>query len=75
MIERLDGQKIAVLFGRETSGLTNEELQKCHTHLVIPANPAYSSLNLAMAVQVVCYEIYRQLEAGAPATGRRGTRW
>ncbi len=69
MIERLDGHRIAVLFGRETSGLTNEELQKCHTHLVIPANPDYSSLNLAMAVQVVCYEIYRQIDARQPGTG------
>ncbi len=49
---------IAVLFGRETSGLTNDELQRCHLHLQIPANPAYPSLNVAMAVQVVCYELY-----------------
>ncbi len=63
IVERLGQQQIAILFGRETSGLTNDELQKCHCHLVIPANPDYSSLNLAMAVQVVCYELYRQLEA------------
>ncbi len=50
---------IAVLFGRETSGLTNDELQRCHVHLQIPANPVYPSLNLAMAVQVVCYELYQ----------------
>ncbi len=49
---------IAVLFGREASGLTNDELQRCHLHLQIPANPAYSSLNVAMAVQVVCYELH-----------------
>ena len=52
--------RIAILFGTETSGLANEELQKCHCHLQIPANPDYPSLNLAMAVQVVCYEIYKQ---------------
>lgn len=52
--------RIAILFGRETSGLTNEELQQCHCHLQIPANPEYPSLNLAMAVQVVAYELYRQ---------------
>ncbi len=63
IVERFQTQNIAILFGRETSGLTNDELQKCHCHLVIPANPEYSSLNLAMAVQVVCYELYRQLEA------------
>ena len=62
IVERCASQKVAILFGRETSGLTNEELSRCHCHLVIPANPEYSSLNLAMAVQVVCYELYRQLE-------------
>ena len=50
---------IAILFGSEASGLTNEELQKCHCHLQIPASPAYSSLNLAMAVPVVCYELFK----------------
>ena len=52
-------QPVAILFGRETSGLTNEELQRCNLHLTIPANPAYPSLNLAMAVQVVCYELFK----------------
>jgi tRNA (cytidine32/uridine32-2'-O)-methyltransferase len=50
---------LAILFGRETSGLTNDELQRCHLHLQIPANPEYPSLNVAMAVQVVCYELYQ----------------
>lgn len=50
-------EKIAIVFGRERVGLTNDELQKCRYHLTIPANPDYSSLNLAMAVQLVCYEI------------------
>ncbi|HHP2706702.1 TPA: tRNA (cytosine(32)/uridine(32)-2'-O)-methyltransferase TrmJ [Haemophilus influenzae] len=52
-----DKGKIAVVFGRERIGLTNEELLKCHYHLNIPANPDYSSLNLAMAVQLVSYEL------------------
>lgn len=47
---------VALLFGRERVGLTNEELQKCHFHVQIPANPEYSSLNLAMAVQILAYE-------------------
>jgi tRNA (cytidine32/uridine32-2'-O)-methyltransferase len=61
---------IAVLFGRETSGLTNDELQRCHVHLQIPANPVYPSLNLAMAVQVVCYELYQGMldPSDGPAT-------
>ncbi|MZI94322.1 tRNA (cytosine(32)/uridine(32)-2'-O)-methyltransferase TrmJ [Vibrio sp. CAIM 722] len=49
--------KAAILFGRERTGLTNSELQKCQYHVSIPANPEYSSLNLAMAVQTICYEI------------------
>lgn len=57
---------VAVLFGREVSGLTNDELRRCHLRLVIPANPAYSSLNLAMAVQVVAYELRQAIAAPAP---------
>lgn len=49
--------KVAFVFGRERTGLTNEELQQCHYHVCIPANPEYSSLNIAMAVQTLCYEI------------------
>ena len=52
-----DGHKVALLFGREDRGLTNEELHKCHYHVHIPSNPEYSSLNLATAVQVLSYEI------------------
>jgi tRNA (cytidine32/uridine32-2'-O)-methyltransferase len=48
---------IAILFGREHAGLTNDELQRCHYHVNIPSNPEYSSLNLAAAVQIICYEI------------------
>lgn len=58
--------QVAVLFGRETNGLSNDELMRCHCHLQIPANPAYPSLNLAMAVQVVCYELYKQASGAAP---------
>ncbi|MDE0036332.1 MAG: RNA methyltransferase [Gammaproteobacteria bacterium] len=59
--EDLGGKPVAVLFGREDRGLSNEELEWCNLHVVIPANPEYPSLNLAMAVQVVCYEISRAL--------------
>ncbi len=48
---------VALVFGNERVGLTNHELQKCHYHVVVPANPEYSSLNLAMAVQILAYEI------------------
>ncbi|ALA24482.1 RNA methyltransferase [Piscirickettsia salmonis] len=49
--------EIAVVFGRERTGLTNQELQCCHYHVHIPTNEEYSSLNLAQAVQVIAYEL------------------
>ncbi|MDX1467156.1 MAG: tRNA (cytosine(32)/uridine(32)-2'-O)-methyltransferase TrmJ [Halomonas sp.] len=48
--------RVALVFGREDSGLTNAELQRCHAHVHIPTNPDFSSLNLAAAVQVLAYE-------------------
>jgi TrmH family RNA methyltransferase len=59
------GTQVALVFGREQSGLSNEELALCHGMIRIPANPEFSSLNLAAAVQVIAYEIS---VAGAPAT-------
>ena len=50
-------QPVALVFGTEMSGLTNAELDCCQLLAMIPANPEYSSLNLAMAVQLVCYEL------------------
>ncbi|MFM1896308.1 MAG: hypothetical protein RLZZ385_1382 [Pseudomonadota bacterium] len=52
--------RVALVFGREDSGLTNEELQLCHYHVQIPASSDYSSLNLAAAVMVICYELRRR---------------
>lgn len=49
----------AVVFGAERSGLTNEELETAHALIRIPASEVYPSLNLAMAVQLVTYEIFR----------------
>ena len=48
----------AVIFGNEQSGLTNEELHRCHLHVTIPTASQYSSLNLAQAVQVIAYELH-----------------
>ena len=50
--------KVALVFGRENAGLTNDELDKCHHLVHIPCNPEYSSLNIAAAVQVLAYEIH-----------------
>ena len=49
--------RIALVFGREDRGLSNEELHLCHLHVHIPCNPDFSSLNLAAAVQVLTYEL------------------
>lgn len=56
-IQRAQQGKVAIVFGRERVGLTNEELLKCHYHLNFPTNPDYGSLNLAMAVQLASYEV------------------
>lgn len=58
---KADDVEVAILFGREHAGLTNEELLRCQYHINIPSNPAYSSLNLAQAVQIVAYELRMKL--------------
>ncbi|MDA7699418.1 RNA methyltransferase [Gammaproteobacteria bacterium] len=60
-INQLAAEKIevSILFGREDRGLTNEELQLSNKHLIIPADPEYPVLNIAMSTQVVCYELYQ----------------
>ena len=55
--DEYQNEKVAILFGTENSGLTNEELSRCHYHVYIPANPDYCSLNLASAVQLISYEL------------------
>ena len=52
-----DDEKVAIVFGREHAGLTNEELKHCNYTVTIPTNPNFSSLNVASAIQVVSYEI------------------
>ncbi|STX28223.1 RNA methyltransferase [Legionella beliardensis] len=61
--EHADNIEVALVFGREHAGLTNEELLQCHYHVTIPSNPDYSSLNLAQAVQVITYELRMHLLA------------
>jgi tRNA/rRNA methyltransferase len=68
-IEVARAQPIAFVFGNETSGLTTEDVNKCKLLAWIPANPAYSSLNLAAAVQVFAYEL--RMAAGVPAHRER----
>jgi TrmH family RNA methyltransferase len=58
--------RVAFVFGNESAGLTNEELFACQFLVHIPANPEFSSLNLAQAVQVVAYELFVASGAGVP---------
>lgn len=74
MAELSSREQVAVLFGREDRGLTNDELKVCNLHLNIPTSADYSSLNLAMAVQIVCYEL-RMLLDQAELPGAEDEHW
>ncbi len=60
-----EGALVSLVFGRERTGLTNEELAACQYHVQIPTNSGYSSLNLGMSVQIIAYELF--LAGGRPA--------
>ena len=73
LVEQLDqtgeGGDVALVFGNETAGLSNLELSLCRRWALIPTDPACSSLNLAQAVQILCYEVRRALvDPGSPPT-------
>ena len=53
------GEQVALLFGREDSGLPNEALDRCHALVTIPTDPSYTSLNLAQAVLLLLWEVRR----------------
>jgi len=73
IISAPNGSSIAILFGREQSGLSNEEMDLCHRAIRIPANPEYSSLNIAAAVQIIGYELLvHRLEVNKPTEVRDG---
>jgi tRNA (cytidine32/uridine32-2'-O)-methyltransferase len=78
VVEEAQSGDIAILFGRERTGLTNEELALCHYQLLIPTNNEYSSLNIAMSVQIVAYELFKatmqhQGSSSMPARERLAT--
>jgi TrmH family RNA methyltransferase len=68
-IAEAERHDVALLFGRERYGLTNEEIQRCHFLVHIDANPAYPSLNLAQAVQVLAYELRLASLGGGGVSG------
>lgn len=64
--------RVALVFGCERTGLTNEELDLCHAVTMVPANPGYSSLNLSQAVQVLAYELRKAaLPQDQPVAAKR----
>lgn len=68
--------KVAIVFGCERTGLTNEELDLCHAVTMIPANPGYSSLNLSQAVQVLAYELRKASLPDTPSvSSKQGHPW
>lgn len=65
--EAVDGAAVAAVFGPERTGLSNEDLDRCNVRMRIPTDPDFSSLNLASAVQIVCYELWMASLEGLPA--------
>ena len=57
-----EGIKVSIIFGREDRGLSNEELQKANKHILIPSSEDYPVLNIAMSVQVIAYEIFKNAD-------------
>lgn len=64
--------EVALVFGNETMGLSNEEIMLCQAAVTIPTNPDFSSLNLGSAVQVLCYECRMTAFGDAPPVARQG---
>lgn len=58
---------VAIVFGRERMGLSNEDIMRCHAHMMIPSHPDHPVLNIAQAIQVICYEIYQSVLAAGNA--------
>ena len=75
ILERTQAGPVAIVFGREDRGLTNQALDLCHAIAVVPTAAEYSSLNLAQAVMIVAYELFRRTsDAERPLPkGRRAT--
>lgn len=68
IVRHQDETAIAMIFGTERSGMSNDELALCQHQVVIPTSTAYSSLNLAQAVQIICYEIHMAALAAGVST-------
>ncbi len=72
IINTVASGQVAIVFGRESAGLRNEELELCNAVLQIPSNPEFSSLNIASAIQIICYEILQAANLYQPVQGEEG---
>ncbi len=61
-----EGGKVAVVFGNERTGLTDDEVDECNIGVTIPSSPDFASLNLSHAVQIMCYHLYRSQDKTSP---------
>ena len=73
LIDMGDTTRVALVFGREHSGLNNAEIQLCNYMVCIPTNPEFSSLNVASAIQVLCYEIFQRQSIAPPVASKLDT--
>ncbi|HKY89708.1 MAG TPA: RNA methyltransferase [Nevskiaceae bacterium] len=73
LVEHADAADVALVFGSERTGLTNEEVDLCHATTIVPANPLYASLNVASAVQIYAYEL-RKAAVEPPKVSAKGDR-
>ena len=70
MFDLAQQNPVALIFGQETMGLTNAELEKCHFHTCIDANPDYPVLNVASAIQILCYELRKAQQTCEQRSGK-----
>ncbi len=76
VLELPSSSEVAIVFGREKNGLTNEELAQCQVHIQIPTGGNYTSLNLAQAVQIMSYELCQSfLEQGTEMLPAKKEEW
>lgn len=73
LIPILKSNLVGLVFGSEKEGLTNKELSLCHHYVRIPTSPSFSSLNLAQAVLVLCYELFQSLKVDSAIPVRLAT--
>ena len=75
LVNAAQSAEVALVFGSERTGLTNDELDHCHAQTLVPANPAYASLNLAAAVQLYAWELRKAVAAAPRVSAKEGHPW